>query len=204
MRSPCRGGFSLLEVIIAISILLGSAVVLAELASIGRHHVQSAEEMSTAQLECQTKLNELLAGAAPLEAVQNVPLGDDPVQLDNPMQLDDILQDAATQGDPLGDPPEWVYSVEIEPITGPNQPPGMAQLRVTVAQNLAEEEHPKQFTLTHWIRDANLSGMSDATSGRFSDPLSDELSELSTEMLDELLTEPAADLFDPSFDGGLR
>lgn len=189
MKSSCRGGFSLLEVIIAISILLGSAVVLAELASIGRHHVQSAEQMSIAQLKCQTKLNELLAGAAPLEAVQNVPLPDD---------------NGTLPDDPLSDSAEWVYSVEIEPITGPNQPPGMARLRVTVAQNLAEEEHPKQFTLTHWIRDANLFSTSGAASGRFSDPLSDELSELSTELLDELLAEPAADLFDPSFDGGLR
>ncbi len=74
---------------LATGILLGCAIVLSELAAIGRHHATSAESLSTAQWLCQNRLNEILAGVAPLENVDSAPLDDDP---------------------------GWLYSVDVEPV----------------------------------------------------------------------------------------
>ncbi len=63
-----RSGFSLLEVMLATSILLTCLIVLGELASVGRRHARDAEQLTAAQLLCRTRLNEILAGAAPLES----------------------------------------------------------------------------------------------------------------------------------------
>jgi Tfp pilus assembly protein PilV len=63
-----RGGFSLMEVLLATGILLACMVVLGELAAVGRRHARDAEQLSAAQLLCRSRLNEILAGAAPLES----------------------------------------------------------------------------------------------------------------------------------------
>jgi hypothetical protein len=63
-----RGGFSLMEVMLASSILLTCLIVLGELAAVGRRHARDAEQLSIAQLACRSRLNEILAGAAPLES----------------------------------------------------------------------------------------------------------------------------------------
>jgi len=84
-----RAGFSLLEVMLATSILLGCVIVLSELAGIGRQHAAAAEDISTAQWLCQNRLNQIVAGVAPLESVDSAPLDDDP---------------------------GWLYSVDVEPV----------------------------------------------------------------------------------------
>jgi len=63
-----RAGFSLMEVMLATSILLACLIVLGELAVVGRRHARDAEQLSAAQLACRSRLNEILAGAAPLES----------------------------------------------------------------------------------------------------------------------------------------
>jgi Tfp pilus assembly protein PilV len=78
MKWRSRGGFSLLEVLLATSILLACAVVLGELAAIGRRHLASGREMTTAQLLCQNRLNEMLIGALPMVAVEKEELEDAP------------------------------------------------------------------------------------------------------------------------------
>lgn len=78
MRRSQRRGFSLLEVLLATGILIGSAIVLMELASIGMRHAASARDLSQAQLICQTKLNEIVAGITPAETVRPMPCEDDP------------------------------------------------------------------------------------------------------------------------------
>ncbi len=77
MRRSQRRGFSLLEVLLATGILIGSAIVLMELASIGMRHAASARDLSHAQLICQSKLNEIVAGVAPAETVRPMPCEDD-------------------------------------------------------------------------------------------------------------------------------
>lgn len=68
MTGRARRGFSLFEVLLAISILLASLMVLGEMAAVGRRHARDAEQLSAAQLVCRSRLNEILAGAAPLES----------------------------------------------------------------------------------------------------------------------------------------
>ena len=92
MTPPKRAGFSLLEVLIATSILLGSVIVLGELARIGRKHATKAEEMAKAQRLCQEKLNEILSG---LSAV-------DPVE-----------EEVFTEE------PNWTYTLQILPLEKP-------------------------------------------------------------------------------------
>jgi Tfp pilus assembly protein PilV len=78
MSATERRGFSLLEVLLATSILLGCVIVLGGLASIGSRRARVAEDLSRAELLCETKMAELLAGAAPVEAVTEEPLEDQP------------------------------------------------------------------------------------------------------------------------------
>lgn len=78
MNPRRRHGFSLLEVLLATGILIGAAVVLIELVTIGNRHASSARDLSKSQMICQTRLNEILAGALPLEAVRPTPLDGDP------------------------------------------------------------------------------------------------------------------------------
>ena len=139
MKRPRRTAFSLLEVLLAIAILLGSAIVLAELAGIGTQHVTSAERLATAQRLCQLKLNEILAGITPLERVES---------------------------QTLVDRPDWIYSVEIEPISRPGFQQGLAALRVTVAEDVEEDQQGRQFTLTRWIRDPYLQSDTEIGSDR--------------------------------------
>jgi prepilin-type N-terminal cleavage/methylation domain-containing protein len=63
-----RSGFSLMEVLLAVSILTGSLIVLGELAAVGRQHARDAEQLTAAQLFCRSRLNEIVSGAAPLES----------------------------------------------------------------------------------------------------------------------------------------
>lgn len=123
MNRPARDAFSLLEVLLAMSILLGAVVVLGELARIGRKNAQAAKELTQAQLLCETKLNEILAGidsSTPREA-------------------------AAFEEHP----DEWLYTVERTPLAHP----GVVSLRVTVKRNLPDAYRPAQFSLVRWIRD---------------------------------------------------
>ncbi|MBN2477372.1 MAG: prepilin-type N-terminal cleavage/methylation domain-containing protein [Pirellulales bacterium] len=147
MRStpPDRAGFSLLEVILAVTILMGSAVVLAELAGIGRQHYTDAEDLAAAQLICESKLQEILAGAAAPEIVEDRP---------------------------VPDVPGWLYSVEIEPADAVARRLGLATLRVTVSREPLEQRGMEQPTgvrrgprcaLSRWIPDPAPGGEADAS-----------------------------------------
>ena len=87
-RGP-PGGFTLLEVLIATAVLLACVIVLTDLAHVGKSHAKDAEDLAAAQLICQTRLNEMLAGAKPIRAVSQ----------EYPPSL-----------------PGWILSVEVEPL----------------------------------------------------------------------------------------
>ena len=93
MMRHARGGFSLMEVMLATSILLGSSVVLVELATIGRRQANSAYDLNTAQLLCQSKLDEIVAGISAAKSVDEMELEDNP---------------------------GWFYSVEFQPRSQQN------------------------------------------------------------------------------------
>ena len=70
-RRNTRSAYSLIEAMIATAILVGSTIVLAQLAGIGREHAWKADDVTRAQALCQSKLNELLAGIDSLQPVDN-------------------------------------------------------------------------------------------------------------------------------------
>ncbi|MBX3414097.1 MAG: hypothetical protein KF708_15525 [Pirellulales bacterium] len=87
-----RAAFSLLEVLLATGILLGAVAVLGELARLGRLNALAARDQTQAQLLCESKLAEILAGAASSES----------------------------HGDqPLEDAPGWLWRVDREPLEQP-------------------------------------------------------------------------------------
>jgi len=73
-----RSGFSLLEVLLSTTVLLGCVIVLSHIAFVGRSHMEDATALASAQLVCQTRMNEMLAGATPIEAVSDEPIAELP------------------------------------------------------------------------------------------------------------------------------
>jgi len=73
-----RAAFSLLEVLLATGILLGAIAVLGELARLGRLNALAARDQTQAQLLCESKLSEILAGAESAEPHSDQPLTEAP------------------------------------------------------------------------------------------------------------------------------
>lgn len=156
-----RSGFSLIEVILATAIMLGSVIVLSELAGIGRRQSNRAETATIAQQNCENLLNELLLGIRPLVPIDDEPLlpVEDPFAVD----FDFDSSDAASAGNPFAPQAsltettqsddvesEWLYSVRIVPH---DQYAGLATLTVTVWQADEQLPRPGRFQLIRWIKD---------------------------------------------------
>lgn len=161
-----RGGFSLIEVILATAILLGSVVVLGELASMGRRQAEKGKKLAAAQQLCEQTLNEVLLGLRPLEPVEQEPLlpaepilgGDnagrefeqlaaelDPFPIDEP----EAPPASAADGD-AATAAEWVHSLRVMPL---DAHPGLAVLTVVVEQPPETTPRPVRFELSRWIDD---------------------------------------------------
>lgn len=123
-----RTAFSLLEVILALAILAGAAVVLGEAARLGMRNAAAARDLSRAQLLCESKMAEVLAGLVPPDPVQRAPI------------------------EPLSEQDEngWVYSVAVERT----RLEGMLAVRVTVMRDQPEEQRPAQFSIVRWMLDS--------------------------------------------------
>lgn len=132
-----RSGFTLLEVILALAILAGAIAVIGEVSSLGMRNARLAMETTHAQLLCESKLAEIVAGVEPLEAQENVPFG----------TVDDFSSEA-----------DWLYSVEIN-VTDLI---GLVEIRVTVCKDQPAEQRPASFTLVRWMLDPDTT---DSTSG---------------------------------------
>ncbi len=65
-----RRGFSLLEVILAMAILLGAIVVLGELARNGRKNAAGARDWTQAELMAETLVAEVTSGVRPAEPIE--------------------------------------------------------------------------------------------------------------------------------------
>lgn len=127
--SSSRTGVSLLEILIATSILFGAVVVLAELAQIGRRHAESTSERAVAQQLCQQKLHEIILGMVPLTAASA----------------------------PLEDAPGWAYRVEVEPLQDFEELGDLVRVHVIVEQDpqapeMARQRNLRSFRLTRWLR----------------------------------------------------
>ncbi len=136
-RKRTADGFSLLEVLLATSILLGCAVVLFELVAIGREHIHSTEELAMAQRICETRINEILAGVEPVE----------------PVDEEEIIDEAG-----------WKLAVEVNAV---DRHPGLAALRVRVFREVNEHHQAKWYALVRWIRDPRQAPASTSSSDSF-------------------------------------
>lgn len=77
-RFSRRSGFSLLEVVLALGILVGALAVLGELVSLGTRNAQLATDLTHAQLLCESKMAEITSGISPPQAVQRAAFDSDP------------------------------------------------------------------------------------------------------------------------------
>jgi prepilin-type N-terminal cleavage/methylation domain-containing protein len=68
-----RGGLSLLEVMLAIAILGGCVAVIGELVRLGSRHAEEVRLLTTAQLLCESKIEEIEAGVIAPEAITSAP-----------------------------------------------------------------------------------------------------------------------------------
>lgn len=132
MRRKRHGGFSLMEVLLATSILLACLIVLGQLAFVGRKHAEDAAVLTNSQLICQTELNEILIGAAPVASVDR---------------------------QPVDGHPGWVYSVEVEPLErlGLVTLRVTVSQEDTESPSESTEHTGKRFTLTRWMHRADRS-----------------------------------------------
>jgi prepilin-type N-terminal cleavage/methylation domain-containing protein len=101
-RASRRQGFTLLEVIFAIALLVGSLAIIGQHVYSGVRSAVEAEALTTAELLCQSTLAQAIAGAIPLEPAAGVPI--------------ETL-------------PDWQYSLEINEVESSS---GLLAVRVIV------------------------------------------------------------------------
>ena len=121
-----RGGFSLLEVILALAILAGSIAVLGEAIRLGMRNAEITCDMTQAQLLCESKLAEVSSGLTPAVAVPSD-------------EFDCVVGDGQIV---------WLYSISLEAT----MEDGLDVVCVTVTQDNVPE--PATFSLYRWIPNA--------------------------------------------------
>jgi type II secretory pathway pseudopilin PulG len=172
ITSTSRSGFSLIEVIIATAILMGSAVVLAKLAGMGREQSQKARIHSQVQEICEQTMNEMLLGLRPIEAAESVPWMPLPIPIEestDDMAEQDQFATADEQTEPVLDEasPEWRFTVRMELLA---DLPGMWALTVIVQQGDETLPRPVRSSLTRWISGPAPEGSFESLSQDPSDP----------------------------------
>ena len=119
-------GFSLMEIIIALTILGLSLAVIGNLVMTGARSAERAQMETTAQFLCESKLGEIKAGAQPPESIGPVP----------------FEQYEA----PIG----WQYTVMSQPVDDTGT---LLNVVVLVEQIKNDGSQPIRFQLTTWMID---------------------------------------------------
>jgi len=131
MRGPLakrRDGFSLMEVLVATGMLATGLAMVAQLATIGRKHLQKAETATEALAHCENLLVELELGMRSLEAVDEQPF------------------------EPTG---LWQHTLTVQPSVRPEYSEVAVSVRPaspTDAAGTADSTGGKWYTLRRWIR----------------------------------------------------
>ncbi|MFP6763896.1 MAG: hypothetical protein VB858_09765 [Planctomycetaceae bacterium] len=157
-----RSGFSLLEVILATAILMGSAVVLSRLAWMGRTQSRRAETNAEAHQLCEQILSEVLLGLRSTDTVEQEPfwpsvsLTVDPADSAGSLESDlfgDSRSVRGTDGAELSQTgePLWLHTIRIEPH---QRFPGLSVLTVEVIQRRQASVRPARIRLIRWIHDS--------------------------------------------------
>ncbi len=145
-----RSGFSLIEVIMATAILLGSAVLLSRLAGLGKTHAQNTKKLAEVQRICENTLNEFVLGIRPLSPVESAPL----ISVDQAVpRNDDRKQNSRfdlNQGRLPGTERDahWLHSVRIK---RERRTRGLVSLTVQVSEARRSNGQRISYSLTRWI-----------------------------------------------------
>lgn len=127
-RPRRRDGLSLLEVMLALAILGGAIAVVGELMRFGMRNAEAARDLSTAQVLCEAKINEIAAGLLPPQSIADTP-------------IEEIANlDAAGL---------WLYSVDVQQV----DQQGLIAVTVTVFQDPNLKMRPVDFSLARWMID---------------------------------------------------
>ncbi len=128
-KRHARRGMSLLEVMIATTLLLASVMALSQVAYVARRHASGAEERTRAQEMAQNIMEEILAGARPATRVAPTSMEEDE---------------------------QWIYMIQIEPVEGAPLSRVTVQVdRIDEEDELARiptEDEMGGFRLVHWVR----------------------------------------------------
>ncbi len=163
MNHTRRSGFSLLEVMLATTVLLGSVMVLSQIAFVGMAHMDAAEQYAAAQLVCQSRMNEMLAGALPIEEVSGQAIPELPgwgltVKVQSASQPGLLALEVTAAEQSAGE----IAQIATEPSTesATDMASAMATEPVAEATTLSSSQATgtgKQFTLVRWIADPESS-----------------------------------------------
>ena len=124
-----RAGLSLLEVVLALTILAVAAALLAQVTTQSTNNGLMAQRLSTAQMLCESKMSEVLAGAIPLSS------------------------SGWTQITDSGRRSNWYYQIQTTTAERPN----MIGVRLSVTdQPDATTGNPELFFIVRWMIDPSL------------------------------------------------
>lgn len=137
-RLPTRNALSLLEIILALSILTGAMAVLGQVSYIGMRNAREARDLTQAELLCESKLAEITAGIVPSDPVSNAYF--------------DSQFDPGSNASNDPDSPPWLYSIETELINDT----GLLAVRVTVVQDVPPARRPVELSIIRWMVDPDL------------------------------------------------
>ena len=121
-KGEVTGGFTLLEIILALAILAGSLAALGEVMRLADQNATMTRDESEAQILASSVMDELVAGARELVAISQG-------------EFDFVTE------------PRWVYSVLIEPTAYEE----LVAVRVLVEQDLDPRLQPARFELVRWL-----------------------------------------------------
>jgi Tfp pilus assembly protein PilV len=137
-RRGGRIGLSLLEVILALTILGVSLAVLGELVRLGARAAANARDMTMAQLLCESMMSQIAAQESGPVAVGETGFPDDP---------------------------EWSYSVDVQSIDQPGLVQVTVTVQKSTQQNLAWQQANVTFQLVRWMIDPSIQPTADPTLG---------------------------------------
>ena len=115
-------GFTLLEIILSLAILAGSLAALGEVMRLADRNAEMVRDETQAQILAASVMDELLAGFAQMQAVNQ-----EPFQIDSE--------------------PPWVYSIAFEETPYLE----LLLARVRVEQQLPPQQQPAKFELVRWL-----------------------------------------------------
>ncbi len=126
-RNARRSGFSLLEVILALTLLAGAVVVLGEIGRLAMKSASGARDLARAQMLCESKMSEVVSGFTPASSGGG-------------------SFDSSPEAD-TADDPRWKYSID----TQSTDEEGLIAVRVTVTKEMPAAQHPVNFSLVRWM-----------------------------------------------------